>query len=219
MVAPHWVQIRSPNARDPDGGVLDPQEAADARGYRASAGLGEAAPRTAHRVDREEVAVLSVIGVILGGFIVALAAVGVVFVAGMRKKSPTVLRTVRRFNRAVVNPHMLATAGTPGAYASVIRHVGRRTGRAYETPVVAEPTGDGFVIALPYGTTSNWVKNVLASGSATIVDEGTTYRVDRPEVVPLGLMVDHFPAKDRRTLARFRVDQSSGFDGSIPSGR
>ena len=164
-------------------------------------------PRTVHRVDREEVAVLSVIGVILGGLIVALAAVGVVFVAGMRKKSPTVLRTVRRFNRAVVNPHMLATAGTPGAYASVIRHVGRRTGRAYETPVVAEPTGNGFVIALPYGTTANWVKNVLASGSATIVDEGTTYRVDRPEVVPLGLMADHFPAKDRRTLARFRVDQ------------
>ena len=150
---------------------------------------------------------LSLVGVILGGLIVALAAVGIVFVAGMRRKSPTVLRTVRRFNRAVVNPRMLATAGTPGAYASVIGHVGRRTGRAYQTPVVAEPTGDGFVIALPYGTTSNWVKNVLASGSATIIDEGTTYRVDRPEVVPMALMVDHFPVKDRRTHARFRVDQ------------
>lgn len=150
---------------------------------------------------------LRLIAVVLVGLIVALAAIGVVFVAGMRRKSPTVLRTVRRFNRAVVNPRMLSTAGRPGAYASVVRHVGRTTGRLYQTPVVAEPTRDGFVIALPYGTTANWVKNVLASGSATIVDEGGTYRVDRPEIVPLASMADHFPTKDRRNLDRFRVDQ------------
>jgi deazaflavin-dependent oxidoreductase (nitroreductase family) len=125
----------------------------------------------------------------------------------MRRKSPTVLRLVRRFNRAFVNPRVLATAGTPGAYASVICHVGRRTGRRYRTPVVAEQTGDGFVIALPYGTTANWVKNVLVSGSATIVDEGTTYRVDQPEIVPLARMADYFPMKNRRSFGRFRVDQ------------
>ena len=44
---------------------------------------------------------------------------------------------------------------------------------------------DGFVIALPYGPNTDWLKNVLASGSATIVDEGNTYDVDRPEVVPM----------------------------------
>jgi deazaflavin-dependent oxidoreductase (nitroreductase family) len=155
----------------------------------------------------EDDAVLNVIGAVLGGLIVALAAVGLVFVVGMRRKTSWVLRAVRRFNRAVVNPRMLASAGTPGAYASVIRHVGRRTGRAYETPVVAEPTDDGFVIALPYGTTSNWVKNVLASGSATIVEEGVTYEVDRPEVVPMALVIDHFPVKDRRAHARFSVNE------------
>ena len=150
---------------------------------------------------------LALLAVVLVGLVACVAAIGVVFVVGMRRKSPAVLRVVRGFNRAVVNPRMLATAGTPGAYASVIRHVGRTTGRAYQTPVVAEPTDDGFVIALPYGTTANWVKNVLANGSATIVDEGATYRVDQPEVVPLALMADHFPAKDRRNLDRFRVDQ------------
>ena len=150
---------------------------------------------------------VSLIAVILGALVVALAAIGVVFVVGMRRKSPTVLRVVRRFASAVVNPRVLATAGTPGAYASVMRHLGRTTGRPYETPVVAERTGDGFVIALPYGTTANWVQNVLARGSATIVDEGTTYRVDRPEIVPLALMADYFPSKDRRNLDRLRVDQ------------
>ncbi len=150
---------------------------------------------------------LNVIGAVIAGLVLALAAVGLVYVVGMRRKSPMVLRGVRWFSRSVVNPRMMRTAGTPGAYASVIGHVGRRTGRAYRTPVVAEPTDDGFVIALPYGTTSNWVKNVLAGGSATIVHEGSTYRVDRPEVVPMALTVDHFPVKDQRAHARFRIDQ------------
>lgn len=151
------------------------------------------------------------LAIALGGLVFVLAAIGVTFFAGMRRKSPIVLRTVRRFNRAVVNPRQLKTAGAPGAYASVISHVGRRTGRTYRTPVVAEPTDDGFVIALPYGTTSNWVKNILASGSATITEEGATYLVDRPELVPFSLVAEHFPAKSRRSLERFRVGQCVRF--------
>ncbi len=98
-------------------------------------------------------------------------------------------------------------AGTPGAYASVVRHVGRTTGRPYETPVGAFATDDGFVIALPYGSQADWLKNVLASGSATIVDEGKTYRVDRPELVPTSVAAPHLPPKEQRNLRLFRVDQ------------
>ena len=162
---------------------------------------------SAREARSEEVGAMRIVIVILGVLVLALAAVGAVFVVGMRRKSPAVLRTVRRFNRAVMNPRMMRTAGTPGAYASVIRHVGRRTGRAYETPVVAEPAADGFVIALPYGTTANWVRNVMAAGSATVVEEGVTYQVDRPEIVPMALVADCFPEKDQRAHARFRVDQ------------
>jgi hypothetical protein len=154
---------------------------------------------------------LTLLAIVVCGIVIAITAVVVFFVVGLRWKSPTARRVVRRFTRAFVNPRMLKTAGTPGASASVIRHRGRTTGRLYSTPVAAEPTEDGFVIALPYGTTSNWVKNVLASGSATIVDEGVTYRVDRPELLPLVEMADHFPAKDRRNLERFRVDRCLRF--------
>jgi len=150
---------------------------------------------------------LEIIGVIVAVVIVAVAAIGVVFYVGMRRRSPAVLGAVRRFSRTVVNPRMLKTAGAPGAYASLVLNAGRRTGREYRTPVVAAPTADGFVIALPYGTTSNWVRNVLANGSATLVHEGATYRVDRPEIVPLGPMNDHFPEKERRSHIRFRVEQ------------
>jgi deazaflavin-dependent oxidoreductase (nitroreductase family) len=119
-----------------------------------------------------------------------------------------VLRVVRRFNRRFMNPSQMKTAGTPGAYAGVVRHVGRRSGRVYETPVGPFATDDGFVIALPYGTSSDWVKNVLAAGSATLVTEGHTYEVDQPEIVPLSDVVDVLPIKERRNLRLFRVEQA-----------
>ena len=133
--------------------------------------------------------------------------VGVVL-GGMRSKSPPVLNAIRRFNRSVSNPRQMATAGSPGAYASVIRHVGRTSGREYETPIGAMETEDGFVVALPYGASADWLKNLLASGSAMIVNEGSTYRVDQPEVVTMAEAIDDFPPKERRMLRVFGVDKS-----------
>ena len=104
-------------------------------------------------------------------------------------------------------PFILKSSGTPGAIASVVRHVGRASGRAYETPVSAVATDDGFVIALPYGPNTDWLKNVLASGSATIVHEGNTYRVDRPEVVPASVATPLFSSADQRTHRLFGVDE------------
>lgn len=161
---------------------------------------------------------LQLIAWIAGGLVVVLAAVGLTFFVGLREKSPTVRRLVRGFARKAVNPRMMKTAGTPGAYASVIHHVGRMTGRRYRTPVVAAPTDDGFAIALPYGTTSNWVKNVMASGSATILYEGVIHQLDRPRIVPLTLMADRFPPKDQRSHERFKVDQCLHLHRADPVG-
>ncbi len=144
---------------------------------------------------------------LVGATVVALAAVVTVFVVGMRTKSPAVLDRVRRFNRAVTNPRVLRSAGSPGASASVIRHVGRRSGRSYETPVGPFAVGDDFVIALPYGPGADWVRNVVASGSATLVHEGRTVPVHRPEVVPTAEIVTELPSSEQRTLRLFGVDQ------------
>jgi len=139
--------------------------------------------------------------------LVAVLAIGIVFFVGMRTKFPPVRNTVRRFNRAFMNPHQMKTAGTPGAYASVIRHVGRKTGRSYGTPMEAFATDDGFVIALPYGPDTDWIKNVLAKGSATIVNEGDTWLIDQPRIVPTAIAAPYLPAKEQRGLRRFAVDQ------------
>jgi deazaflavin-dependent oxidoreductase (nitroreductase family) len=142
-----------------------------------------------------------------GGVVLGLAGSATVLLVGMRMKSPLVLDAVRRFNRHVTNPHAMETAGTSGAYASVIRHVGRSTGQPHETPVRATATDEGFLIALPYGTRVDWLQNVRASGSATVVDQGTTYAVDQPEIIPMADASSLFPLSDQRTLSLFGVDQ------------
>jgi deazaflavin-dependent oxidoreductase (nitroreductase family) len=141
----------------------------------------------------------------LGGLLVATVVTGIVFVTGMRTKSPPVLNTVRKLGRAT-KPLVLNSAGTSGAYASVVRHTGRTSGRTYETPVVAQATDDGFVIALPYGTNTDWLKNVLASGSATIVDDGDTHEVDRPELADEAAVGHLFPPQEQRSHRLFNVD-------------
>ncbi len=144
---------------------------------------------------------------LVGALALAVAAIGAVFIVGMRRKSPTVLDAVRRMNRSVGNPRQMKSAGTPGAYASVIKHVGRSSGRRFETPVRAIPTHDGFLIALPYGTRADWLRNVLVSRSASIVHAGATHQVDQPELVRTVDVEAELPPKDLRTLRLFRVDQ------------
>lgn len=145
---------------------------------------------------------------LVGALFVGLAAIGLVYLLGMRAKSPFVLSPLIRLQRAFINPRQMRSAGTPGAYASVIRHRGRTSGRLYETPVGAVATEEGFVIALVYGSRTSWLQNVLARGSATIVHEGQTYEVDQPEIVPIGSVAARFTAGDQRGFRWLAVDQA-----------
>ena len=81
---------------------------------------------------------------------------------------PALARKVAHFNKRVTNrisgplaPHL------PGF--GVVGHVGRTSGRRYETPVNVFRRPGGFVIALTYGTQADWVRNVLAADGCTLV--------------------------------------------------
>ncbi|MEX2279235.1 MAG: nitroreductase family deazaflavin-dependent oxidoreductase [Acidimicrobiia bacterium] len=129
------------------------------------------------------------------------------FFLGMRYKWPVVLDGVRRMNRRYTNPRQMRTAGTPGAYAGIIHHVGRRSGREYQTPVGIVPAEDGLAIVLPYGTRPDWLKNVLTIGRAEITHEGRRFPVTDPEVVPIEDSGAAITAADRRTHRLYGVDQ------------
>jgi len=150
---------------------------------------------------------IKVLGTALGALLVAVAAIGAIFAIGMRTKYPPVTTAVRRMNRKVMNPRAMKTAGTPGAYAGVIRHIGRTSGTEYETPIGPFATDDGFVVALPYGTSPDWLKNLMAAGSAVIVHEGETYTVDHPEIVDSAAALDDVPPSEQTSLRVFNVNE------------
>ena len=151
---------------------------------------------------------LKLIAIVVGVTALAVVLLGVIFIVGMRAKLRPVLNAVRWVNRKFFNPRQMRSAGTSGAYASIIKHQGRTSGKPYETPVQAVPTEDGFAISLPYGAHSDWLKNVVALGSATLVTEGDTFAVDQPRIIPSAEAAAHFSAKDQRAHRMFDVDET-----------
>ena len=147
--------------------------------------------------------ILLVVAIAVG----AIALVGTVFVLGMRAKSPLVHRPVFWISKRWINPRNVRAAAQPGSATSMIRNVGRVSGRVYETPVDVIPSGDAFLVALPYGTNAQWVRNVLAAGSATIVIEGREVPAVRAELVPMTSVIDAFPSGDRFGFRLLKTDQ------------
>jgi deazaflavin-dependent oxidoreductase (nitroreductase family) len=143
---------------------------------------------------------------IAGGLIAVGGGLWLAFTLSFRMGFRPVLDAIRRMNRRVTNPRQLRTAGQPGAYASVVHHVGRVSGREHRTPVVAVPADDGFAIALPYGPGADWVRNVLAAGTATLEHEGRSIPVGRPELVPTPDADPFFPPKERRLHRLYNLE-------------
>ncbi|OJZ75793.1 nitroreductase [Mycobacterium paraffinicum] len=117
------------------------------------------------------------------------------------------LNAVRTSNRYLLNPLMLRLAGRKNWYAAAIEHTGRRSGKAYTAPVVAERIDDGFVIPLPYGTKVDWLQNILAAGRANISVHGETFDVVRPDIVDAESVVPLLSAPRRRTFQRAGIEK------------
>jgi deazaflavin-dependent oxidoreductase (nitroreductase family) len=147
--------------------------------------------------------VARIVGAVIG---VAVLLLGLL-VAGMRWQVAPVVNALRRMNRAVTNPRVMRTAGTAGTQTSVIEHVGRRSGATHETPVDIIETTTRLLIALPYGTRTDWVRNVLDSGSATVVTRGERVGVGRPAIVATADVADLIPPRTLRTLRLFGVGE------------
>lgn len=129
--------------------------------------------------------VLMVLGVIAGVAVLVLAVAMTFVVISVRTQNPRMLGVVRRFNRSFTNRAQLRTAGREGAATGLLHHRGRTSGREYVTPIGPSPVPGGFAVVLPYGPDTDWLRNLRSAGSAVLRFDGRTYRVDRPEVVPI----------------------------------
>jgi deazaflavin-dependent oxidoreductase (nitroreductase family) len=115
-------------------------------------------------------------------------------------------RALARFNRRVSNKLLGPLAYLTPPFALVV-HVGRSTGREYRTPVWAFRTDDGFAIALTYGgAPTEWVKNVVVGGGATLITRGAKHELAHPRIVHGNEGLREMPSPIRPALHVLRVD-------------
>ncbi|MEU9805344.1 nitroreductase family deazaflavin-dependent oxidoreductase [Mycobacterium sp. NPDC050853] len=146
--------------------------------------------------------------IVVGAIVLVPLVLFTLLVAGIRLPIRPILNAIRRFNHAVTNPRIMATARTTASSTAIIRHTGRRSGHAYETPVEVFDAADGtVVILLPYGQTADWVRNVTAHGGAELLRAGEQLGLTNPRVVPTAGVRSQLPAKELRMLRLFNVPE------------
>lgn len=98
-------------------------------------------------------------------------------------------RWLAKVNRRVFNPIEIRRGVRP-----VLVHVGRSSGTTYRTPLDAHPVRDGYVFIPNYGPRSDWVRNVLAAGSADLRIDGEEVELGSPRLVRKGDVWSLLPA-------------------------
>ena len=92
---------------------------------------------------------------------------------------------IRSFNKHILNPILGRIARSAHGPFAIIRHVGRCSGKTYETPVIVFPYTGGFVLALTYGTEVDWYRNVVAAGRCVVIWHQREYAVEKIEPITL----------------------------------
>lgn len=79
-----------------------------------------------------------------------------------------------------INPLAMRIARSGRGPFSIIRHVGRKSGATYETPLILAEVPQGFVAELTYGEGVAWYRNVTAAhGRCAVLHRGEAYAIDR----------------------------------------
>ena len=87
-------------------------------------------------------------------------------------------RLLAEINKRVFNPRQVNKDKWV-----VLTHVGRSSGKEYQTPLEAHRDGDRYLIVCMYGTESDWVRNVFAAGGAKLRDNDVEFDLTNPRLV------------------------------------
>jgi deazaflavin-dependent oxidoreductase (nitroreductase family) len=90
-------------------------------------------------------------------------------------------RWVARANKMGLNRLTKFVAPWAPGWAVVI-HRGRKSGRTFRTPLWAFRRGNGYVIALTYGSSADWVRNVVAAGGCELESRRRHYQLSAPRL-------------------------------------
>ncbi len=131
--------------------------------------------------------------VVFGVIVVAEVAETVLMVWGLRSGNSRVIRLVTWYHKHVTNPVMVRFFSGRSANAALLHHVGRRSGKAYMTPLTAHRSEDIIIVGLPYGTEVDWLRNLRAAGRGVVELDGCSVIVDEPAVVPVDSVMALLP--------------------------
>lgn len=105
-------------------------------------------------------------------------------------------------NKRVFNKMALKRGNWP-----VITHVGRSSGKVYHTPLDAHPVDGGYIFILVYGSGSDWVKNVIASGSATLKVDEEEIELVSPKLVDKAVAFERMPVGTKAPPSFLNVNE------------
>jgi deazaflavin-dependent oxidoreductase (nitroreductase family) len=116
------------------------------------------------------------------------------------------LNRVRVMNKSVTNKILIRISGKKSGHFAILGHTGRKSGKLYRIPIIAEPCENGFVIALTYGKNVDWLANVMAKGGCSLRWKNKEYALGKPEFIDreIGLMA--FPAIFRSGLRMMGIE-------------
>ncbi|TFB71501.1 nitroreductase family deazaflavin-dependent oxidoreductase [Cryobacterium sp. Hz9] len=87
---------------------------------------------------------------------------------------------------------------------SIVRTVGRKSGKTFETPIIAQPIAGGFVCELTYGPEVNWYRNLVAANGGEIVRDGVTTTIVGLETLSTAQGIAAFTPFQQRILRILR---------------
>jgi deazaflavin-dependent oxidoreductase (nitroreductase family) len=105
-------------------------------------------------------------------------------------------------NKRVFNPAELRRGTRP-----VLTHVGRSSGMAYRTPLDAHPVEGGYVFILVYGSQSDWVRNIMATGHARLTVGERDIELTAPRLISGREAWDAIGVGVKRPPGFLRIDE------------
>jgi hypothetical protein len=108
-------------------------------------------------------------------------------------------------NKYTTNKLLIRISGKSFGHFAILIHEGRKTGKVYRIPIIAEPIDHGFIIALTYGKKVDWCANVFAKGGCSLIWKNHEYSLNNPEFVDREIGMSAFPAIFRGGLSKMEI--------------
>ena len=109
-------------------------------------------------------------------------------------------KPIRSFNKYVTNPVLGMIARSSHGRFAIVSHVGRRSGKPYQTTIIVQPMAAGFLIALTYGANVDWYRNIVAAGGCRVLWHKRSYEIGAIEPLAAESALPLFPQPEQTIL-------------------